>query len=167
MRTAIFYLSILLIFSCGSSRRSQGIIETTTAPLVNVPGCVPGINTLRARDARITSDKNSQLKLAAALEAAAKSDVNITDSLLKSGVTAAVSGALSDTLKSYFVLDQSFSNDIWEQTNAFSLTICMIKTLRDDQNSSPGFKADMERRLSSMLESQEGYIFNRKKKVQQ
>ncbi len=156
----------IYILSCDPAKRSTEVINSQTAPMVKIPGCAAGINTLRAKDAKITVDKNSQLKLAAALEAAAKADVNITDSLLKSGVSGSASGSLIDTLNTYFQIDQSFSKDIWEETNAFTLTICLINALKNDPTSSQDFKTKMEARLNSMLESQEGYIFNAKKKVQ-
>jgi hypothetical protein len=168
MRRFIF-LSLFIVtytISCNSAKKSTETLNSQTAPMVPIPGCAAGINTLRAKDAKITVDKNSQLNLAAALEAAAKADVNVTDSLLKSGISGSASGSLIDTLNTYFQIDQSFSKDIWEQTNAFTLTICLINTLKNDPSSSADFKTKMEARLNSMLESQEGYIFNTKKKAQ-
>lgn len=162
----VIIFGCVCILSCNPAKKSTEVLNSQTAPQVPIPGCLAGINTLRAKDAKITVDKNSQLKLAAALEAAAKADVNVTDSLLKSGVSGSASGSLIDTLNTYFQIDQSFSKDIWEETNAFTLTICLINALKNDSSSSQDFKAKMEARLNSMLESQEGYIFNTKKKAQ-
>jgi len=157
---------VCIYISCNSAKKSTKVLNKQTAPMVAIPGCAAGINTLRAKDAKIAVDKNSQLKLAAALEAAAKADVNVTDSLLKSGASGSASGSLIDTLNTYFQFNQSFSKDIWEETNAFTLTICLINALKNDPASSSDFKIKMEARLNSMLESQEGYIFNTKKKSQ-
>lgn len=149
----------MFFVSCDPVKR----LNKLTSPIIPVEGCSGGF-ALRAKNAKILINDTLALGVIADLSAAAKSDLNTTDSLLKTNAKGSINANLSTAFKKYFEIDQSISEDIWNQSTAFTQLYCMLDKISSDQTVTQSIRDNANTRKIALLESQIEYNRNVKKK---
>ncbi len=154
-------ISFIMVGGCGGVRQ----LNNLTPPIIPIAGC-PGGFALRAKNAKIIHNDTLALGLVTDLAAAAKADSKVTDSLLTTGAKGSAKGNLTTTFKRYFEVDQSVSDDIWNQQSAFAQLFCMLDKMSSDPLVSQSIRDSVNLKKISLITTQASYIRNVQKKSQ-
>lgn len=148
------------ILNCNSVKKMNQVKSPFDG---KIEGC-PGGFAIRAKNAKIINNDSITIKIIASLEASALADASISDSLLNSGFKGKFDGNLTTAFKRYFEIDQSISDDIWNQSTAFTQLYCLLDKISNDQYTSKELRDQINQKKISFIESQMEYNRNLKKK---
>ncbi|WP_185246264.1 hypothetical protein [Chryseobacterium bernardetii] len=163
MKNLNLLLIVILAFSlqnCDSVKKMNSVKSPFDG---NIEGC-PGGFAIRAKNAKIINSDSIKLSIIMNLAASAKADAAVTDSLLDSGFKGKFNGNLTAAFKRYFEVDQSISEDIWNQSTAFTQLYCLLDKISNDQNTSKELRDQINQKKISFIETQMEYNRNLKKK---